>query len=174
MGFGDTFCSRNQYLLKGFVLRQFFNFRFLSALFFSLALLTPNSSIAQKVTEVAGTKLSPQGQFIAAEIERTFPDAPYMVYVANCESRGLIHFDHTGRPRPNSEGKSSAGGVFQVLLKLHAEEMDKYKLNPQQLADYLTFVRILYDRYGLNPWKSSQACWDKHYRRLATHRQPRG
>jgi hypothetical protein len=151
-------------------LRQFFNFRFLSALFLSLALLTPISSIAQKVTEVAGTRLSIQGQLIAAEIERRFPDAPYMVYVANCESRGLIHYDHTGRLRPNSEGKSSAGGVFQVLLRRHAKEMDKHDLDPEQLADYLTFVRLLYDRYGLSPWKASQACWGKHYRRL----QPRG
>jgi len=157
-------------------LRQFFNFRFLSALFFSLALLTPNSSIAQKVTEVvAGTKLSPQGQRIAAEIERVFHDAPYMVYVANCESRGLIHYDSTGKLRPNQEGKSSAGGVFQVLLKLHAEEMDKYKLNPQQLADYLTFVRILYDRYGLSPWQASKKCWGRHYQRLKHHSlRPRG
>jgi hypothetical protein len=144
---------------------KFVNFRFLSVLL-SL-LLWPTMSMAQKVIEVDGVRLSPQGQSIAREILRQFPDAPYMLYVANCESTGLIHRDRAGQLRPNSEGKSSAGGVFQVLLKLHGPDMQERGLDPEQFSDYLKFVRVLYDQYGVRPWQASRACWGEHYQRLS-------
>lgn len=123
--------------------------------------------MAQKVTEVDGIRLTPHGQSVAREIKRHFPDAPFMLYVANCESRGLVHRDHGGRLRPHSGGKSTAAGVFQVLLGLHGPDMRKRGLDPEVLSDYLTYVRELYDRHGLKPWQASRKCWGKHYQQLA-------
>jgi hypothetical protein len=153
---------------RSLVLRKFFNLRFLSALF--CLLLWPTVSIAQKVTEVDGTRLSLHGQLVAKEILRYFPDAPYMLYIANCESRGLIHRDKTGQLRPNSERKSSAGGVFQLLLKLHGPEMQERDLDPERFDHYLKFVRHLYDERGVQPWKASRSCWGRHYNRLTSYR----
>jgi hypothetical protein len=118
-------------------------------------------------TVVAGVQLSSHGQHMYRRIRRLFPDAPYMVYVANCESTGLVHRSTDGRLRPNLEG-GSARGVFQVLMRVHRAEFERRGLNPNRDDDYFQYVRFLYDTYGLKPWAASRSCWEPHYRRLTT------
>jgi hypothetical protein len=122
---------------------------------------------SQIVTEVAGTTLSPEGQVVAKKIKRVFYDAPEMLYVANCESRGLIHRE--GGTLVKNQSGTSAQGVFQVLMRIHKPEMRKMGLSPNNTEDYLTYVRHLYDTYGMSPWADSKKCWRKY-----AHTQSRG
>ncbi len=121
---------------------------------------TPTATIT-----LAGESLSAAGMQMYRVITRVFPDAPYMVYVANCESTGLFHWDDSGNLLPNTEG-SNARGVFQVMMSVHEETMRQRNLNPRRLDDYMTYVRQLYDEQGVRPWKASRHCWGEHYRRL--------
>lgn len=107
---------------------------------------------------VDGTHLSRDGEIVLQKIKEYFPDAPYMVYVANCESTGLIHLEPDGRLLANKKG-STARGVFQILMRVHEPEMRKQGLDPGNIDDYLTYARQLYDAKKLTPWESTEHCW---------------
>jgi len=86
-----------------------------------------------------------QRSFIEGKIREFFPEpglAVAMITIANCESTGLIHWESDGTLRPNEAG-SSARGTFQVLLRYHADQIEKMGLDMQNIDDYMTFVRRL-------------------------------
>ncbi len=126
-------------------------------------LASPLSADTQTVTKLAGLNLSAEGRKIAEKIQQVFPDAPIMLFVANCESAGLVHREPDGSLKRNETG-GSARGVFQVLMGLHDEELQRRGLNPHYDADYFRFVRILYDQGKLQPWAESSACWKQYNR----------
>lgn len=114
----------------------------------------------QTINEVAGVILTPQGQVIAKEIQRVFSDVPEMLYVANCESRGLVHRE--GGQLIVSSADGLGEGVFQVQMPVHRAEMKRMGLKPNILTDYFMYVRHLYDTSGLRPWASSKKCWQRY------------
>ena len=129
---------------------------------FSLACIASAAQAGtQTVTKLAGLNLSAQGKYIASKIQQVFPDAPIMLYVANCESTGLIHREPDGSLLPNSGG-GTAKGVFQVLMRVHEKEFRRLGLDPNNDADYFKYVRILYDQGKTGPWQESKRCWRNH------------
>jgi hypothetical protein len=102
-----------------------------------------------------------QAAFIKEKIKEHFPrDYPVMIAIASCESTGLIHWTEEGSLLPQSEGKSSAAGVFQVLLNGHEDAIAKHRLDMHDVDDYLTFVKILVDgRPNYADWNASRDCW---------------
>lgn len=142
--------------------RKYRVFILLLSLWLGLYSLRPAK--AEQVSEVPTPNLTEEGRAMAQKINLVFADAPYMIYVANCESSGLVHREN-GQLIKNKAG-SSAEGVFQVLMRLHAPQMRKMGLNPNRTDHYLTYVRHLYDEYGLSPWAASAHCWKKHYRQV--------
>ncbi len=85
-----------------------------------------------------------------------------MKAIANCESTGLLHRLPDGSLLPNKKG-SSARGVFQVLMSVHAEEMQRMELDPNDDDDYTTYVRHIRNTQGLSAWKESSDCWNPKY-----------
>ena len=167
MGFGGNTCSpvNLQLFERPYVLLKFFVKSRVLSLFFVLALVysSPSSGKTDKVSELPPVSpTTSEGKQIAEKIRELFPDAPYMVYVANCESSGLVHREN-GQLIQNRDG-STAKGVFQVLMRVHEPEMKKMGLNPNRTDQYLAYVRHLYDERGLSPWAASSHCWKKHYR----------
>lgn len=129
--------------------------------FFLISCLTfcVSNTLAEKIPEVPGVKLSQEKLDLARKIRAVFPDATYiMMKVAVCESE-LVHREN-GELKRNSQG-SSARGVFQVMMSYHEPEMRKMGLNPNRTDDYLAYVRYLYDQQGLKPWARSKYCWNK-------------
>ena len=102
-----------------------------------------------------------QARLMRELIRRTFPNRHRtMLAIANCESTGLKHWTKDGRLRPNSEGASSAGGVFQILQKTHRPEMRRLGLDPHDPRQYLQFARHLVERRpSLADWNASRGCW---------------
>jgi len=107
-----------------------------------------------------------QTKQIKAEIIRVFeplePRIPgvveAMITIADCESYGgfdgnLMHIDPDGELVKNS--RSSAAGVFQVLLYTHRADYEALGLNPRGVLDNIEFARELvlrrYER-GLDPY----------------------
>ncbi|KXJ97880.1 MAG: hypothetical protein UZ19_OD1000944 [Parcubacteria bacterium OLB19] len=97
-------------------------------------------------------------------LKNTFPKAPYMIYIADCESTGLIHRKN-GKLRPNTSGDSSLG-VLQINMRAHGAEIKKQGLDIERDKDYFAFARILFTEKGIDPWNSSRHCWDEHYQRI--------
>lgn len=102
-----------------------------------------------------------QAAFIKEKIKEHFPqDYPVMIAIASCESTGLVHWTADGSLLPQSEGKSSAAGVFQVTLKGHAKSIAKHGLNMEDIDEYMKFVKVLRDgQPNYADWNSSRDCW---------------
>ena len=109
-----------------------------------------------------------QRKFMEAKIHEHFPGSLgyTMVAIANCESRDLIHWLPDGRLRPNSSGKSSAAGTFQILLKLHHRDIRRLRLDMRDVDDYLRFVKYLYKQQGFHPWDASRSCWQRRIAKM--------
>lgn len=108
-----------------------------------------------------------QSDYLKEKIRERFPEpgvAEVMIAIAACEASGnprglLIHWEPNGRLLPNSAG-GQARGTFQVMSRLHAPDMARRGLDINNLDDYLTFVRYLYDRNnGYRDWRPSRHCW---------------
>lgn len=110
-------------------------------------------------------ELSNQSKMILKWLRKTFPEAPYMIYIANCESTGLVHLTKTGGLLPNTNGGSDRG-VLQIHMGTHRAEINRLGLNMKKYNDYFMFSRLLYDRNGITPWKPSRHCWEEHYQRI--------
>lgn len=108
---------------------------------------------------------SNQSDLMIRWLKRTFPEAPYMIYIANCESTGLVHRKN-GKLLPNATGGSDRG-VLQIHMNTHKTEIKIMGLNIEKNNDYFYFTRILFDRNGVNPWNASRHCWEEHYQRIS-------
>jgi len=101
-----------------------------------------------------------------AHVEQTvrayFKDAPVMVNIARCESR-FQHFDPSGPNglKTNPSPKSSASGVFQILLKTHGPKAAKLGFDIKTVEGNLGYAKYLYKRNGTSDWKESRHCWKK-------------
>lgn len=112
--------------------------------------------------EIEKLKLTSHGKTMAEWLKTTYPEAPYMLHVANCESEGLIH-RKKGRLLKRIGGSDK--GVLQVNA-VHNAEIASLKLNLNKDRDYFIFTRLLYDRKGTKDWYMSQHCWEPHYNRI--------
>ena len=82
-----------------------------------------------------------------------------MIQIADCESYGgqdgmLMHIDPDGELVENP--RSSATGVFQVLLYTHRDDYESLGLDPRSVLDNIKFARKLVERRymrGLNPYE---------------------
>ena len=106
-----------------------------------------------------------QGKIILSWLRKTYPDAPYMLYVAKCESDALIHWKNTNTRELIKRPGGSDSGVLQVN-GVHKEDLKKMGLNLNKIEDYFAFVRYLYDKRGVQPWYMSKHCWGEHYQRI--------
>ena len=109
--------------------------------------------------------ITKQSDLIIEWLKKTFPEAPYMIYIANCESAGLVHRKN-GKLLPNTSGDSGLG-VLQIHMKTHKEEIRRRGLDINQIEDYFRFVHTLYVNSGVTPWNSSrEKCWEEEYQRV--------
>lgn len=93
-------------------------------------------------------------------VQSYFSDLPVMARIARCES-GFKHFD-AGGPNglvTNPNPRSSASGVFQILLKTHGPEAAKLGLDIKTVDGQLRYARHLYEQNGTRDWNASRNCW---------------
>jgi len=57
--------------------------------------------------------------------------------------------------KPNSSGKSSAYGIFQIL-KMHDWRGDRMTVEGN-----IKIALDMFQEQGTNPWLASKACWGK-------------
>ncbi len=112
--------------------------------------------------EIENLKLTSHGRTMAEWIKTTYPDAPYMLHVANCESVGLIHIKN-GQLLRRSGGSDS--GVLQINA-VHKAKIAEMGLDLNKRRDYFVYARHLYDQKGVQPWYMSKRCWEPHYNRI--------
>lgn len=99
-------------------------------------------------------------------IKQYFKDDPALVEVAKCEST-FRHLDKNGNViRGISNSKDV--GVMQINEIYHEKRAEKLGLDIHTLEGNMAYAKWLYDREGLQPWKSSSKCWSKAVSKIDT------
>lgn len=109
-----------------------------------------------------------QGEIVLSFLKKTYPDAPYMLYIARCESDQLVHWKNRKTNELIKRPGGSDSGVLQVN-GIHKEDLKKMGLDLSKTEDYFTFTRYLYDKKGVGPWYMSKSCWNKDYQRIKSY-----
>jgi hypothetical protein len=88
-----------------------------------------------------------------------FSDIPVLIEVARCEST----FRHTLADGTVLKGRVDSRdiGVMQIISYYHGTEAAALGLDLYNLQDNMKYARILYEKQGTLPWKSSSACWSR-------------
>ena len=101
-----------------------------------------------------------QNGYVEQQVRAYFKDAPVMIKIAKCES-GFTHFDsrHPSGLRTNPSPRSSASGVFQILLKTHGKTAARLGFDIRTVKRQLGYARYLYRQNGTSDWNASRSCW---------------
>ena len=122
-----------------------------------VAVMTAMLSLALTTTTYAN-----QNAQVEQMVRAYFKDAPVMVKIAKCES-GFKHFDPNGPNglNTNPDPRSSASGVFQILLKTHGPKARRLGFDITTVKGQLGYARHLYKLGGTRDWKESRSCWKR-------------
>ena len=88
-----------------------------------------------------------------------FADIPVMIEIAKCESRFRQHDKNGGVLR--GEENSLDRGVMQINEFYHNENSSKLGYDILTLEGNTAYARVLFEKYGVKPWKSSSKCWGR-------------
>ena len=94
---------------------------------------------------------------VEAYVEAAYSDEPILVDVARCESN-FRQFDPSGEVIRGRINRADVG-VMQINEKYHADEAVAKGINIYTVEGNVAFAKILYDKFGTDPWSSSQKCW---------------
>lgn len=92
-------------------------------------------------------------------IKNYFSDIPVMVEVAWCESRFRQH-DKSGEVLRGDINRLDRG-VMQINEFYHLEDSKKLGFDILTLEGNAAYARFIYEKSGLQPWRSSAPCWSK-------------
>ena len=90
-------------------------------------------------------------------VREQFKDEPILVEIARCEST-FRQYDKNGGIIRGIVNKGDVG-VMQINERYHADEAVKLGLNIYTTEGNVAFAKHLYDKFGSQPWSSSEDCW---------------
>ncbi len=104
-------------------------------------------------------------------VRNYFSDIPIMIEIARCESR-FRQYDANGKAIRGEQNKSDRG-VMQINEYYHNKSSVRFGYNIFTLKGNTSYARVLFEKYGVKPWKSSISCWGNttaysKYKSLAT------
>lgn len=94
---------------------------------------------------------------VEAYVRKAYAGEPILVDIASCES-SFRQFDVDGRAVRGEVNREDVG-VMQINEHYHADEARKLGDDIYTLQGNVAFAKYLYDKYGTDPWSSSEACW---------------
>lgn len=106
-------------------------------------------------TTTESTILSPK--HIEQYVRNEYKNEPILVEVARCEST-FRQFDAKGNIVRGKVNDNDVG-VMQINEKYHADTAVKLGLNIYTVEGNVAYAKILYKKFGTQPWSSSQSCW---------------
>ena len=96
---------------------------------------------------------------IKAKVEECFGENHIMVEVASCES-SYTQWGKNGEVYRGEQNPKDVG-VMQINTYHHGQEAMRLGYNLESLEGNLAYAKLLYEREGVKPWKSSARCWGK-------------
>ncbi len=123
---------------------------------------TVNPIVASKpeIQVVEMKDLKAARQLTAEEYVRSyFSDIPVMIEVSRCESR-FRQYDKNGNVLRGEQNDADLG-VMQINEYYHDYDSDKLGYDIMTIEGNVSYARYLFEKSGLQPWKSSSPCWKK-------------
>lgn len=90
-------------------------------------------------------------------VKRYFKDDPILIEIARCESQ-FRQFDAKGNVLKGKVNKGDLG-LMQINKYYHADQAKALGYNLRTIEGNLAYAKYLYDKEGVQPWKSSSPCW---------------
>ncbi|MGC9605685.1 MAG: hypothetical protein ABSF56_02955 [Minisyncoccia bacterium] len=94
---------------------------------------------------------------IEAYVREQYADEPILVDIARCESAFRQY--GSGGKAIRGEANPADVGVMQINEKYHAAEAAKLGYDIYETKGNVAFAKHLYEKYGIEPWISSEKCW---------------
>ncbi len=94
---------------------------------------------------------------IEAYVKESYADEPILVDIARCEST-FRQFGQDGKVIRGLVNNQDVG-VMQINERYHAAEAAKMGIDIYTVEGNVAFARHLYEKYGTDPWSSSEKCW---------------
>jgi hypothetical protein len=96
---------------------------------------------------------------IEGYVSKEYADEPILVEVARCEST-FRQFGKDGRVIRGKVNPQDVG-VMQINERYHADEAAAMGLDIYTVEGNVDFAKHLYDKFGTDPWSSSEKCWSR-------------
>ncbi|HVU06185.1 MAG TPA: hypothetical protein VHE10_00075 [Candidatus Paceibacterota bacterium] len=100
-----------------------------------------------------------------AYVRDYFKDTPILAEVARCEST-FRQFGSDGNVIRGKVNKDDVG-VMQINTYYHEDTAESLGLDIYTIDGNLAYGKHLYEKFGLDPWKSSSKCWKKYQKEIA-------
>ena len=94
---------------------------------------------------------------IEAYVKESYADEPILVDIARCEST-FRQFGPDGKVIRGLVNNQDVG-VMQINERYHAAEAAKMGIDIYTVEGNVAFAKHLYEKYGTDPWSSSEKCW---------------
>jgi len=108
-------------------------------------------------SQTASTSQATSTIDVEAYVRKAYADEPILVDIASCES-AFRQFDQNGGIVRGKVNQSDIG-VMQINEYYHADEAKKLGDDLYTLQGNVSFAKHLYEKYGTDPWASSEKCW---------------
>src|SRR3989338_749404 len=120
----------------------------------------PMAPVADRSTE-ATTRFVDQNkrEAMAKYLKEYFSDTPILADIAFCEST----YRQLGMNGEVLRGNKDSDyiGVMQINLRYHGKQAEELGLDLQGLEGNLAYAKYLYQKQGVEPWRSSEKCWNQ-------------
>ena len=94
---------------------------------------------------------------LEAYVRAYYKDTPELAAIAKCESN-FRQYDSKGAILHGVVNKNDIG-IMQINEYYNGENADKLGLDIYTIEGNLDYAKVLYNKFGLDPWSSSEKCW---------------
>jgi hypothetical protein len=96
---------------------------------------------------------------LEAYVRAYYKDTPELAEIAKCESM-FRQYDAKGAILKGVVDKDDIG-IMQINKYYNGSNAEKLGYDIYTIEGNLAYAKVLYDKFGTDPWSSSEKCWEK-------------
>ena len=102
---------------------------------------------------------------LETHVREYFKDTPVLSEIAKCESQ-FRQFGESGKVIRGKINRKDVG-IMQINEGYHYSRAKTLGYDLYDMEGNLEYAKVLYAKYGTDPWSASKNCWSKAPRQLA-------
>lgn len=108
-------------------------------------------------TEATMTPALKDFKTLEAYVRAYYKDTPELAEIAGCESN-FRQYDSKGAILKGTVDKDDIG-IMQINKYYNGDNAEKLGYDIYTIEGNLAYAKVLYKKYGDDPWSSSEKCW---------------